>query len=81
MVHRKSQELRVPSLSEAEIVVLSWHMREGERFSEGEALVDLLCSSHYHSVLAPAQGRLQEILVDAGQAVDPEEVLGVLSLD
>jgi 2-oxoglutarate dehydrogenase E2 component (dihydrolipoamide succinyltransferase) len=73
-----SSEVRVPALPEsvADATVLTWHKRPGEAVAKDENLVDLETDKVVLEVPAPADGTLGEILVEEGETVTAETLLG-----
>ena len=73
--------LRVPQqglVGTGMVVVLEWHVREGESVRSGQPLLDLLTAGGFAPITALQEGRVEEILVAEGARVDPGETLAFL---
>ena len=82
-MNAKVQELKAPAATTTERgpwAVLEWRLQEGDPFAENEPIVDLIDPAGILTIVAPASGRLSEVLVDTGSGVDAGETLGLLIL-
>lgn len=70
-------EVKVPGLPEsvADATIAAWHKKVGERITRDENLLDLETDKVVLEVPAPADGILQEILLQAGETVVAGQVL------
>src|SRR6266852_481236 len=75
-----SVEIRVPTLGESivDAVIAGWLKHEGDRVSQGEALVELETDKVNVEVTADQSGVLQKIARREGETVAVGEVLGVI---
>ncbi len=58
--------------------VVRWLKELGEQVSRGELLVEIETAKALQEVLAPASGRLSEILVPAGATAPVNSALGTI---
>jgi 2-oxoglutarate dehydrogenase E2 component (dihydrolipoamide succinyltransferase) len=74
-------EIKVPALPESvtDATLVAWHKKAGDRVSRDENLVDLETDKVVLEVPAPADGVLQEIMVEDGATVTAGDVLAVLA--
>ncbi len=72
-----SVELKVPAVGEsiAEVEILSWLKKEGDRVEEDESLVEVETDKASVSIPAPSSGVLSEILKKEGEIVAGGEVI------
>lgn len=75
-------ELKIPDVGDtSSIELVKWHLQEGENFSQGDELCDLVTDKAAFSLEAPQDGRLLQIFefaqksVSVGQAVARVQVL------
>ncbi|HAY46330.1 MAG TPA: dihydrolipoamide succinyltransferase [Gammaproteobacteria bacterium] len=75
-----SHELKVPVLPESvsEATVLTWHKQPGDTIRRDENLLDLETEKIVLEVPAPFDGVLKEIIVNDGDIVEGEQLLGIL---
>lgn len=75
-----SIEVKVPALPESvsDATVATWHKKAGDKVSRDENLVDLETDKVMLEVPAPDDGVLKEILKDAGDTVNADEVLAII---
>jgi 2-oxoglutarate dehydrogenase E2 component (dihydrolipoamide succinyltransferase) len=75
-----STELKVPEFPEsvADGTILNWNKQPGDAVKRDESLVDIETDKVVFEVPAPADGVLEEILVDAGSVVTSGQVIGRL---
>jgi pyruvate dehydrogenase E2 component (dihydrolipoamide acetyltransferase) len=73
-------EIVVPQVGEAvsEVVLVEWLKEEGSRVGKGEPLFEIDTDKAVVTVEAFADGTLAQILVPAGSAVMPRQVVGIL---
>jgi pyruvate/2-oxoglutarate dehydrogenase complex dihydrolipoamide acyltransferase (E2) component len=62
----------------AEGTIAKWHKSVGEQVTEGEVLVDVETEKAVQEVLAPASGRLIEILTPEGTVAPVNSTLGFI---
>jgi pyruvate dehydrogenase E2 component (dihydrolipoamide acetyltransferase) len=76
-------ELRMPELSKAvdEGIVVTWFKDEGDEVREGDLVAEVQVEKVSSDVHAPADGRLAEILVSAGEAVAQGAPIAVVTAD
>ena len=63
------------------IVVAFWHVEEDEEFVEGNDLMEVSTNKATFNVSAPNTGKLIEILVQEGDAVEPGDVIAILETE
>ena len=75
-----SIEIRVPPLPEsvADATLIQWHRQPGEAVKRDENLADLETDKVVLELPAPADGVLSEVLVQAGEVVESEQLLARL---
>ena len=57
-------DICIPNIGDADqIELIEWHIREGESFSKGDELCDLVTDKAAFSLEAPEEGKLLEIFV------------------
>ncbi len=73
-------EVKVPVLPEsvADAIIATWHKKAGDAVRRDENLVDLETDKVVLEVPAPADGVLQNILVEAGKTVLSGELLAII---
>jgi 2-oxoglutarate dehydrogenase E2 component (dihydrolipoamide succinyltransferase) len=73
-------EVRVPALPESisDGVVAGWHKQPGDAIRRDEALVDIETDKVVLEVPAPEDGVLEKILIDAGDTVVADQVIGLI---
>jgi len=75
-------DILVPDLGEvAEVAVVDWLVPEGAEIAEGDDLVEVESEKAAFVVPAPAGGRLQARLVDAGDRLKVGDLLGRIDAD
>ncbi len=74
-------EVRVPALPESvsDGVVVGWHKQPGEAIRRDEALVDIETDKVVLEVPAPDDGVLDQILMNDGDTVTADQVIGIIS--
>ena len=60
------------------IVVSFWHVEEDEEFVEGNDLMEVSTHNATFNISAPGTGKLVEILVQEGDAVEPGDVIAII---
>jgi len=63
------------------IVVSFWHVEEDEEFVEGNDLMEVSTHNTTFNISAPNTGKLIEILVQEGGAVEPGDVIAILETE
>ena len=63
------------------IVVSFWHVEEDEEFVEGNDLMEVSTHNATFNISAPNTGKLIEILVQEGGAVEPGDVIAILETE
>jgi pyruvate dehydrogenase E2 component (dihydrolipoamide acetyltransferase) len=63
------------------IVVSFWHVEEDEEFVEGNDLMEVSTHNATFNIPAPNTGKLIEILVQEGDAVEPSDVIAILETE
>ncbi len=63
------------------IVVSFWHVEEDEEFEEGNDLMEVSTHKATFNISAPNTGKLIEILVQEGDAVEPGDVIAILDTE
>jgi len=73
-------EVKVPALPESvsDGVLVAWHKRPGEAISRDEALVDIETDKVVLEVPAPQDGVLEKILINNGNTVVADQVIGII---
>lgn len=76
-------DITVPTwgLEMEEATVIEWLKQVGDTIREGEPIVTIETDKASGEVEAEASGRLMEILVEPGTAVEPGNVLGRMEID
>ncbi|NNG12712.1 MAG: 2-oxoglutarate dehydrogenase complex dihydrolipoyllysine-residue succinyltransferase [Halobacteria archaeon] len=74
-------EVKVPALPESvsDGVVVGWHKQPGESIRRDEALVDIETDKVVLEVPAPDDGVLDQILINDGDTVTADQVIGIIS--
>ncbi len=74
-------EVKVPALPESvsDGVVVGWHKQPGESIRRDEALVDIETDKVVLEVPAPDDGVLESILMNDGDTVTADQVIGIIS--
>lgn len=74
-------EVKVPALPESvsDGVVVGWHKQPGESIRRDEALVDIETDKVVLEVPAPDDGVLDQILMNDGDTVTADQVIGIIS--
>ncbi|MDH3560842.1 MAG: 2-oxoglutarate dehydrogenase complex dihydrolipoyllysine-residue succinyltransferase, partial [Gammaproteobacteria bacterium] len=74
-------EVKVPALPESvsDGVVVGWHKQPGESIRRDEALVDIETDKVVLEVPAPEDGVLERILMNDGETVTADQVIGIIS--
>jgi pyruvate/2-oxoglutarate dehydrogenase complex dihydrolipoamide acyltransferase (E2) component len=75
------QEVVLPELGAAAVVLSVWFADTGERVFEGDRLVEVLAGAATFDVMAPATGRLAEKRAWPNQLLWPGQVLGVVAVE
>ena len=75
------QEVVLPELGAAAVVLSVWFADTGERVFEGDRLVEVLANVATFDVAAPATGRLAERRAWPGQPLRSGQVLGVIAVE
>ncbi|MFZ5756092.1 MAG: 2-oxoglutarate dehydrogenase complex dihydrolipoyllysine-residue succinyltransferase [Pseudomonadota bacterium] len=72
-------EIRAPQFPEsvADGTVATWHKKVGEAVARDELIVDIETDKVVIEVVAPADGRLTQVLKNAGDTVKSQEVLAL----
>lgn len=68
----------LPELGTARVRFSLWHLRVGERVTEGDRLAEVLIPGASFDVPAPASGRLAEIHALPNDLLAPGAVLGII---
>lgn len=78
--NNKSIEFKLPKMGESitEGTILNWLIDEGERFQEGDVLVEVGTDKVDNEVPAPCSGKLLEIKYKANAVVKIGEVIAIL---
>ncbi len=63
------------------IVVSFWHVEEDEEFVEGNDLMEVSTNKATFNIPAPSTGKLIEILVQEGDAVEPGDAIAILDTE
>jgi 2-oxoglutarate dehydrogenase E2 component (dihydrolipoamide succinyltransferase) len=76
-----SIEVRVPALPESvsDGVIVAWHKQPGDAIVRDEALVDIETDKVVLEVPAPNDGVLDSILINSGDTVVADQVIGVIN--
>ena len=74
-------EVRVPALPESVIdgVIVAWHKQPGDAIARDEALVDIETDKVVLEVPAPNDGVLDSILIESGDTVVADQVIGIIN--
>jgi pyruvate dehydrogenase E2 component (dihydrolipoamide acetyltransferase) len=70
----------LPELGEgvAKATIACWHVKVGDAVKAGDELLEVVTDKATFSVDAPANGKLQVILVEEGKESPVGEVLGII---
>lgn len=60
--------------------VIEWKKSVGDAVSEGEVLVELETDKSVQEIESEVEGRLTEILYEAGSEVEPGQVIGRIAI-
>jgi 2-oxoglutarate dehydrogenase E2 component (dihydrolipoamide succinyltransferase) len=73
-------EVKVPALPESvsDGVVAAWHKQPGDPINRDETLVDIETDKVVLEVPAPGAGVLEKILINNGDTVVPDQVIGLI---
>ncbi len=63
------------------IVVSFWHVEEDEEFVEGNEFMEVSTLKATFNISAPNTGKLVEILVQEGDAVEPGDVIAIIDTE
>lgn len=75
-------ELKVPDIGDADAIELvKWNYNDGEAFSAGDELCDLVTDKAAFALEAPKNGTIKTILVKAGNKVKVGQVVGVATIN
>jgi 2-oxoglutarate dehydrogenase E2 component (dihydrolipoamide succinyltransferase) len=76
-----SMEIRVPALPESvsDGVIVAWHKQPGDAIVRDEALVDIETDKVVLEVPAPNDGVLDSILINSGDTVVADQVIGIIN--
>ena len=76
-------EVKVPELPESvsDGVVVGWHKQPGDTIRRDEALVDIETDKVVLEVPAPRNGVLEKILLNDGDTVVAQQVIGLIATD
>ncbi|MFT5521589.1 MAG: 2-oxoglutarate dehydrogenase E2 component (dihydrolipoamide succinyltransferase) [Enterobacterales bacterium] len=74
-------DIKLPAdeLEGTEATISQWLIKEGQLIQKGEPLVELETDKVSMEICAPETGILKQILVNAGEKVEPELLLGTLT--
>ena len=71
--------VRVPKIAGAsKLSVGRWFKRVGDPVSVGEPIVEIETYNTTHDIQAPVTGVLSEVLVNDGETVEPDTVVGTI---
>lgn len=74
-------DLKVPDLGDSDkIELVEWYVKEGQSIAKGDEILELVTDKAAFPMESPAAGRMQQIIVQAGNVVKKGELLGVLEL-
>ena len=76
-----SIEIKVPPLPESvsDATILTWHKKPGQAIARDENLVDLETDKVVLEVPAPNDGVLERILIESGDSVAADQVIGIIN--
>lgn len=76
-----SMEIRVPALPESvsDGLIVAWHKQPGDAITRDEALVDIETDKVVLEVPAPNDGVLESILINSGDTVVADQVIGIIN--
>ncbi|MFT5451589.1 MAG: 2-oxoglutarate dehydrogenase E2 component (dihydrolipoamide succinyltransferase) [Enterobacterales bacterium] len=72
-------KLSIDELEGTEATISQWLIKEGQLIQQGEPLVELETDKVSMEICAPETGILKQILVNVGEKVEPELLLGTLT--
>ena len=79
---KRQIELKIPDVGDADTIELvSWNIEEGQAFSEGDELCDLVTDKAAFSLEAPEGGKVIRILKQGKCQVKPGEKVAVVELN
>lgn len=61
---------------EQKITIMFWFKNEGQDIQEGEELVEVQTDKAILDIESPASGKLNKIIVNAGEEVSPGQKIG-----
>ena len=70
-------EIMVPNLGQSgmEVKIEAWFIKEGERINKGETLYELSNEKLNQEIESPITGVLKKIVKQAGELVEPGEIV------
>ena len=72
-------EVRVPELGKVdEVNLIEWKVSPGDEVTEGMEVAEIETMKSTFSVDAPANGRIEDVFVEAGDKVAIDEVLATI---
>ena len=73
--------ITVPELGSDRVTFSLWHVRAGERVTEGDRVAEVLIPGAVFDVAAPATGTLTERIAQPGDRLELGQALGTLEED
>ena len=73
--------IAVPDLGSARVTFGLWHVRVGDRVTEGDRVAEVLIPGAVYDVSAPASGTLTERSAHSGDPLTPGQVIGVVEAE
>ena len=70
--------ITVPDLGAARVTFSLWHVRAGDRVTEGDRVAEVLIPGATFDVPAPAGGTLTECAVQPNDPLAPGQLLGMI---
>lgn len=71
--------ITLPDLGSQRVAFSLWHVRVGDRVTEGDRVAEVLIPGVTFDVSAPTSGRLTETFVRPGDPLTPGRALGTVS--
>ncbi len=69
-------EFEADKKTEQKITIMFWFKNEGQDVQEGEELVEVQTDKAILDIESPASGKLNKIIVNAGEEVSPGQKIG-----
>ena len=78
MKESRSVPITVPELGSPRAAFSLWHVRIGDRVTEGDRVAEVLIPGAVFDISAPTSGVLTERTTQPGDAIRPGQVIGLV---